>query len=213
MKKTILIIIAALVTVALMLSGCGDKGGAEGKVISPLPGTVDIENLENCIISASLEEGDVFSEEDGTVKMKVTVYDFDLYDMVDMSQLKVGDILAGTDENVKVSELETDENGCVIINGGLDVGGIELCTDENTVYYKRGYNDAKDYYEIGEVILKVSEDFIFTDASDLDSEPVEYSAQDLAFGKDGLKYFFIPHNTSIVVAGGKVAEMNRRYVP
>ena len=180
-------------------------------VISPLPTTIDVNHLEDCTVAVSLEEGGAFIDDAGTMQMKVNVYTYDLYDMVDIAQMKPGDTFSRYQESVQIVSLEQHDNGNISINGGLDVGGYELRTDDGTTYYETAYSDFKNYYEIGEVTLPVSADFVYTDAIDLDNEAVTYNFSDLMEG--GLDYFFTPHNTKLVIEGGNVVAMERVYTP
>jgi hypothetical protein len=147
------------------------------------------------------------------MQMKVTVYDYNLYDMIDISKLAVGDIIVVGGKDVVVSSLERNSVGTVIINGGLEQGGFELATDESGVFYETGYNDAKSYYPVGERTIRVSTEFEYRDKSDLDSEEKCYYPGEFLRDDSGIEYNFTPHNTSIVIQDGQVIAMNRVYVP
>lgn len=54
-----------------------------------------------------------------------------MFDLVDISLLNVGSIIAINKEQIEISSIEINELGTVIINGGLDVGGYELITNED----------------------------------------------------------------------------------
>lgn len=180
-------------------------------VVAPLPVTIDMEHLDNCTVAISLEEGDVYVDDTGAMQMDVTVFVYDLYDMVDIALLEEGDTIVIREEEVKVSALERSENGKVIINGGLDVGGYELYTDDDTVFYERGYSDVKSYYELGKATLSISAEFTYTDASDLDKDAVVYPVGE--FLAAGIDYHFNPNNTIITIQDGVVVEMKRVYIP
>ena len=77
----------------------------EGTKIVPLPTTIDMNALDNCTLAVSFEEGDAYVDDTGAMQLDVTVYTYDLYDMVDISALKVGDIL-GLRFGEKYSEYE-----------------------------------------------------------------------------------------------------------
>ncbi len=188
---------------------------ADAAVITPLPSTVDINNLTDCTVFVDLEEGGVYMAEDGTVKMDVTVYDYEKFDMVDIAQMKKGDtiVLSGY-ENV-IDTLEHRENGDVLINGGeLDQGGHTLYSKDSTVFVERGYdNHLEGLYAVGKTTLPVSEDFIFTDASNWDSDPVTYTKEQLMNPESGIDYYFIGINTEIRIQNGEVVSMDRFYIP
>lgn len=182
-------------------------------VIAPLPVTVDITNLEDCTVAVSLEEGDFYTDEAGTIRMDVTVFVYDLYDLVDISLMKEGDTILRGQEKVLISSIERTENGSVLINGGPDLGGFCLCTADNTVYYELGYSDTKSYYPLGKVSLPVSPDFICNDSSDLDKGAVSYRAEDFLAGTGTIDYLFNAHNTTIQIEAGLVTAMTRVYTP
>ena len=183
------------------------------KTVSPLPVTIDMSNLDNCTIAVSFEQGDFFTDDAGAIQLKVKVYTYDLYDMVDIALLAPGDTILLRGEEVLITSLVRTDTGAVQINGGLDVGGYELITADNTVFFETGYSDVKSYYELGEATLPVSADFIFTDKSDLDNEPVTYYPGDFLTDEADIFYHFIPNNTSIMIQDGQVIKMERVYVP
>ena len=182
-------------------------------VVAPLPVTIDMEQLDNCTVAISLEEGGVYADDTGAIQMDVTVFVYDLYDMVDIALLEEGDIITIWEKEVRVDSIERNENGTVSINGGLDKGGHEFHTDDNTVFYESGYSDVKSYYELGKATLNVSAEFTYTDASDLDNDPVVYPLGEFLKAAEGMNYYFNPNNTTITIQDGVVVEMTRVYTP
>ena len=180
--------------------------------VSPLPNHIDINNLDNCTVAVSLEKGDAYVDDTGAMQMDVTVYTYDLYDMVDIATLKEGDIIIIRGEEVKVTSLERTDR-VLLINGGLDEGGYEFATDETTVWYESGYSDIKSYYEVGKATIRVSADMNFYDRSDLDKGEVIYYPGDFLTDNAGIVYHFVPNNTSLVIENGMIIEMYRNYMP
>ena len=181
-------------------------------IISPLPTTIDMNHLENCTVAVSLEQGGAYVDDTGAMQMDVTVYTYDLYDMVDMASLKVGDVIEIRGQEVAVDSLEQDARG-IIINGGIEEGGYDFRADDGTVWYECGFNDAKSYYELGKATIRVSADMTFYDNSDLDKGEVTYFAGDFLTDAAGIVYHFVPNNTSIVIENGMIIEMHRSYMP
>lgn len=181
--------------------------------VYPLESSTDINSLDNCMLAVSFQKGDVYVDESGKMQLKVMVYTYDTYDMVDISLLAEGDTIMLRGEEVTVTSLVRTESGAVQINGGLDAGGYELITDDSTVYFETGYSDAKAYYELGEVTLPLSEDFLFTDGMNLDADPVTYFLDDFLTEDAGIIYGFTPHNTTITIENGQISSMNRSYAP
>ncbi len=97
----------------------------EGRTIEPLLNDIDINNLDNCTVAISLEQGNAYVDDTGAMQMDVIVYTYDLYDMVDMAALKEGDTIVIRNQEVKITSLERTEKG-ILINDGLDNGGYEF---------------------------------------------------------------------------------------
>ena len=184
-----------------------------GKTISPLPVTVDMNNLTDCTVAVSIDNEDLSVDNTGARVLPVTVYTYDLYDMVDMAMLEVGDTIILRGEEVLVTDLVRTDSGALQINGGLDAGGYELITDEHTVFFETGYSDVKTYFALGKAVLSVSKDFIFIDKADPEGNPVTFTLEDLFTDKVNPVYGFTPYNTRIVIEGGVVTQMERIYTP
>lgn len=211
MKK----IIALVMALCLLLAGCGvsrpEAETAEQNTIYPLPDTT-MENLTDATLPISLEKGDAYVDDTGALQMDVKIYAYDKYDLVDISTLTVGDTLVRYSGEVEVTSMEKTEAGTILINGGEEAGGFDLATDETGIFYELGFNDAKNWYEVGEATLRVSADMKGVDNADPDRGEVTLYPGDLL--NDAIENFhFTPHNTTVRVEGGQVVEMNRRYVP
>ena len=181
MKKMVL-----LLMLCSMCTACGTKGETnvnesqqvgetvedttvkDTKVISPLPTTIDMKELDNCTLAVSFKEGDAYVDDIGVMQLDVTVYTYDLYDMIDVTNLKEGDTIVIRGNKTLVDSIKTLKSGLILINGGIDNGGYDLWNDESGVYFEQGYNDSKTYYEMGKATLRVSTDFEFVDSSDLE---------------------------------------------
>ena len=133
--------------------------------------------------------------------------------MVDISNLKEGDIIVVQGNEVVVETLETLQSGLVFINGGMENGGYDLWHGDSGVYFEHGYNDVKSYYALGEATIRVSADFKFVDSSDLDKGEVTYYPGDFLTSDAGILYSFTPNNTSIVVEDGQIIQMTRIFTP
>ena len=145
--------------------------------------------------------------------MHLTVHTYDLYDMVDISQMKVGDTIYINRQDLLITSLEETQYGSVLINGGLENGGHELRTDESGVYYETGYSDVKSYYEIGSVTLPLSEQFVYVDASDLDSGETIWNLEEFEAMYAEIAFYFQPSSTSVVVENGVITSLTQVYVP
>lgn len=183
----------------------------ETHTITPLPDTT-MENLSDAILSISLDEGDAYVDDSGRMQMDLKIYTYDKYDMVDIANLKVGDTVVRHFGEVKVVSKEQNEAGTIFINGGLENGGLDLVTDDCGIFYETGFNDVKNWYEIGEATIRVSVDFKGIDNADLEQGEVIIYPGDFLIGAV-TNYDFTPYNTTIRVEYGQIVEMNRVFTP
>ena len=215
MKKTLSIILTLILSVGLF-AGCNSQTGKEEnnvKVINPLPETLDVNALDNCTVAVSLEKGDAYVDDNGKMVMNLTVYSYELYDMVDIASLKENDVIVRRNEEVTITEVEHTASGLVRINGGEENGGFDLVSNDNTVYYESGMNDIKAYYELGKITLPVSVDFRYIDESEPEKEAKTYYPGDFLTDYAGLEYNFTPNNTTVVIEDGVIIRMNKVYMP
>lgn len=116
------------------------------------------------------------------------------------------------EKQFELESVERNDNGSILINGGLDEGGFDLITDDSGCFYECGYNDAKNWYEIGEASIAVSSDFVCYDTSDLEKGEILYNPD--SFQTSGIaNYGFTPYNTTIRVENNQIVEMYRVYTP
>jgi hypothetical protein len=183
----------------------------ETHTITPLPDTT-MENLSDAILSISLDEGDAYVDDSGRMQMDLKIYTYDKYDMVDIANLKAGDTVVRHFGEVKVVSKEQNEAGTIFINGGLENGGLDLVTDDCGIFYETGFNDVKNWYEIGEATIRVSVDFKGIDNADLEQGEVIIYPGDFLIGAV-TNYDFTPYNTTIRVEDGQIVEINRVFIP
>ena len=183
----------------------------ESRKISPLPDTT-MENLTDAILSISLEEGNAYVDDHGRMQMDLKIYTYDRYDMVDIANLKVGDTVVRHAGEVKIITKEQNETGTISINGGLENGGFDLVTDNCGIFYEAGFNDVKNWYEIGEATIRVSADFKGIDNANLEQGEVIIYPGDFLVGAV-TNYDFTPYNTTIRVEDGQIIEMTRVFIP
>ena len=182
----------------------------EAKRIEPLPETLDVNALTDATVAASFGAEDI-SEKDGRTEITLTVYDYDVYDMVDIAQLAVGDTIVVDGADMVVTSRE-DNNGFVTINGGIEQGGVDLATDDGGVYYAVGLDDAKSYHELGKITVPVADGFVLTDNADPEHPDETYAASDLAklaASEPG----FTANNTLATIEHGELSVLTRSYTP
>ena len=180
------------------------------KRIEPLAESLDLNALTDATVAASFGAEDI-SEKDGKTEITLTVYDYDIYDMVDIAQLAVGDTIVVDGKDMVVTSRE-DENGFVTINGGLEQGGVDLTSDDSGVYYAVGLDDTKSYHELGRITVPVAEGFVLTDNSDPDHPDETYAASDLAkLAGEGVG--FTAGNTLATIEHAELTVLARSYTP
>ena len=109
-----------------------------------------------------------------------------------------------------------DEDGDVLINGGIDEGGFDLrAHDEDNCWKLALEDDYTTFTRYGETTLPLDDAVTFTDAWDIDNEPVIVNgAQAVADAIHGTEMtVFIYANTTVRVEGGKIVEIVREYMP
>ena len=211
MKKLAIFLIA----ICLILSGCStettpvstEESIQDVATINPILDKT-MENLTDTILYVSLEEGDAYVDDSGIMQMDLEIYSYDKYDMVDIANLKVGDIFVSHYGEIEITSVETSESGIVYINGGLENGGFDLVTDESGIYFETGFDDAKNWYEVGEATIRVSTDFIGTDNIDPDAGEVILYPGSFLVG-EVTNYDFTPFNTTVRVEEGQIVELVR----
>ena len=179
----------------------------ETKRIEPLAESLDLNALTDATVAASFGTEDI-SEKDGKTEITLTVYDYDVYDMVDIA---VGDTIVVDGKDMVVTSRE-DKDGVVTINGGLEQGGVDLTSDDSGVYYAVGMDDAKSYHELGKITVPVAEGFVLTDNSDLEHPDATYAASDLA-KLAGESVGFTANNTLATIEHGELTVLARSYTP
>lgn len=181
------------------------------KTITPLATGFDPTDLSDCIVPVSFEKSDFAKNSAGEVQLAMTVYAYDSFDMVDISTMQVGDHITICQEDVEITSLEQDEYGAYIINGGIEEGGYQLRTDEDTTFYPVSWDDAKIYYEVAAMTLPVADDFSFADSSDLTEKT--YTADDILNDNGEMYDNFVPNSTSVHIQNSTVVGMERVYMP
>ena len=181
------------------------------RTIHPLPDTT-MDNLSDAILSVSLNEGGAYVDDQGRMQMDLKIYTYDRYDMVDIAMLQLGDTIVRYSGEVRVTSMDKTDSGMICINGGLENGGFDLVTDNCGIYFESEFDDAKNWYEIGEATIRVSADFRGTDFIDPEKGEVILYPGDFLVGAV-TDYNFTPYNTTVRTEDGQIVEMNRIYIP
>ena len=187
-----------------------DEDEPTGQIVTPNNPEIDIEALADGEYPAAFEPADLA---DGALTF--TVYWEDTFDVVEISQLAPGDSLFVDDTLVDVETVEEDD-GDLLINGGLDEGGVTLrAYDEDNVWRAVLENDLHTYFNWGETTLPLADDVTFADSWDIEKDPVTVTgAEAVADAITGTDMnYFRSLNTTVRVEGGKIVEIVRAYMP
>ena len=141
----------------------------------------------------------------------LTVYNYELFDAVEVSKLAKGDTITADGNKIKVETVE-ENDGVFTINGGTENGGLYLRGGEGGTYYEVGLYNEKFFHEAGMITVPVSANVVITDASDLlDSVIPRYTLADLAaLAADGIG--FNPQNTTVTITNGEITEIYRSFM-
>ena len=187
---------------------------AGAKTIAPMVSDVDVNNLADGIYPVSFDRGDVFSGASGIYMNAVHIYTQDWYDIVDVNTLAVGDTIVVEGEEVPVLSLDNTEYG-IEVNADQDARAFVLASQEDSNgFFIRGLDDMTTYTDHGETALMIAPEATFTDAWDIEKEPVTVNADGIVEAMQTSENdAFTQFNTTARVENGKVVEINRVFVP
>ena len=180
-----------------------------GKIVEPMVPEYDFAALADGVYPVYFEASDLT---DGALSL--TVYSEDVFDIVDISTLEAGDALVVNGIPFAIETLERDDD--ILINGGLDNGGLTLrAFDEDNCWKVVLEDDHSTYTERGDATLPLADGVIFTDGWDIEKEPVTVTGAEAvaeAIASTEMDYFG-PLNTTVRVEDGKIVEIIREYMP
>lgn len=203
-------IITTIIATAL-LCGCGAQK-TEYKRIAPLPAGIAVENLQDCTVPAAFTP-DNFHWMGGNLNM--TVYNQDLYDAVEISQMQVGDTLIYSGEPMVIHSF-VEVRGGIDINGGLDEGGCCLAPNEGGTYIARDWDDHATYTNLGKAEVALADNFVIIDCGDFPDDPNDTIRQGQKLYIENLKNghdIFFPLNTRVTIENGMITEIHRHWIP
>ena len=187
----------------------GEAVQATGKVVEPMVPEYDFSALADGTYPVSFERS---SLADGALTF--TVCSQDVYDIVDINTLEVGDVISVSGTDVRIESLERGED--LIVNGGLIEDGFVLRSfEEDNCWKVVLLDDYNTYTERGEATLPLADDVTFTDGWDIEKDPVTVTgAEAVAAAIAGTEMdYFDPLNATVRVEGGKIVEIQRDYIP
>lgn len=179
----------------------------------PLPVDVDPENPEDGIYPAEFTAADISETEDGYA-LTARLFTAEFFDMIDVRLLQPGDVIVIGGEEVAIDAISEDE-GMILLNGGLPEGGVELRTDGG-VYHVSGFDDVTSYKDHGTGTFAFSEDVTLEDSFDL-SRPKPKTAEGaeavVSYLRKAEDLYISCYNATIRIEDGKIAALNFIYIP
>lgn len=185
---------------------------ADATEVTPLSTTIDTTALADGTYAVSFVASDATTD-NGTVQLNVTVYDYEHFAADAVENLKAGDTLIIDGNSVVVDTVEQNGDIIICVNGGLEQGGYDLSKDEDGNYFESLMDIGRNYTALGQVALPLSQDFVFTDNSDLENQNVQYSAEELVTLLSDDTQYFNALNTSATIEDGEITAMQRIYMP
>ena len=198
--RTIKMILAIMMIAALCAGGVVLAEEPTAKIITPNNPEIDIEALADGEYPAAFEPAALADGE-----LTFTVYWEDTFDVVEISQLAPGDTLYVGDTVVDVETVEEDD-GDLLINGGLDEYGVTLrAYDEDNCWRAVLEDDLHTYFKWGET----------TDGWDIEKDPVTVTGAEAVAEAISTTEMdaFSPLNTTVRVEDGQIVEIVRVYMP
>ena len=177
-------------------------------------------DMTDCMLYVGFAVEDVSGAE-----IFATIYDEVFYDLADVNHLSVGDTLETADGDIEVVSGETDEYGCVLINGGAEEGGVTLFAADEDNCYRAMSCDLVEKMAMGQAALTMADEatvsiyrhdeFLSPAGEGYDS--VAVAAADVAgqlaeFSEESASEF-TPCKTGAVVENGVLIEIIVDYVP
>ena len=209
--------IAAILDSLMVASGVDtpsetDNSG-NGVTVAPLHEEIDLSNLGDRMILATLLPDSMKKADDG-ITADFELYTMDIYDAVEMTTLKPGDTIIVDSEPILVESIE--DNGSIVINGGIENGGAEFTSNGGGTFRYFGFDDYATYTDRGKVNLTINKDTVIMDYSDPENaEGIQINPEEFMdfVNNPANNTSFTYGNTTIRTEGGKLVEITRKYVP
>lgn len=202
--------ILTIMSVIIVFYGCSQY--KTHRLITPLPSGIDIHHLHDCTVPAAFTIDD-FRWMGGNLRLKI--YNKDLYDAVDISQINVGDTLIYSGNKLVISSIQETSNG-LDINGGLEEGGCCLTPNGGGTYVARNWDDHATYTLLGQEEIALAQDFIIIDCGSFPEEPADTIRINQKLYIENLtdkNPDFSPLNTTVTITNEQITEINRRWIP
>lgn len=184
-----------------------------GVVVAPIGGNAMPENMTDTSFAPYFTNEDIVLNDEGSMTIHMLVMDYEIFDPTAVGNLQVGDVIVLGGENVMVNSVVRD-NGTVLLNRETNL--VALGAGEDGLYYQLMDPEADWtplYRSVGEVTLKVDQEFLYHDLSNPEKGEVVYYPGDLLTMKDTVEFSCNGYHANVNVSGGKIIAINRFYTP
>lgn len=213
MKKFIAICLVAVAAVGCSRNKSSQIEVPSGPVlVSPLSSGIDLNNLSDATVPAAFSSADI---DWNSRKITMTVYSEDLYDAVEVNQMKKGDTLYYGGDYIVVDTVSTDKD-VLIVNGDIDEGGAFLEAYAGGTYRAFTFDDHSLYSEVGKVTLSLDKNLKFTDCGTNPEDPSILIAENHQAYLDTVASYkkeFSCLDTVVEIEDSKVVSIVRRWIP
>ena len=186
------------------------------KIIRPLKMDLDTNNLEDVILNCFFYDDDLNVD---TQTIKLGLFEQDIYDAVDIHSMSQGDTIIVGDAEYPVETVK-EENGYIDINGGYTESefGMTFAANEGGTYRTLLLDDYSTYSKIGDVELKISDDFELIDyvGDEPNGEGIKVTLNDYQEYTENLEEWnkeFFWNNTEVHIVNNEVVSIIRYWVP
>jgi hypothetical protein len=185
-----------------------------GRTVAPIAVEVDVNHLPDGEYPVAFDRGDVARLASGTYMNAVHVCAMEVYADGDIENLAEGDSVVVAGSAIPVSTV-TSDGSLVQINGGTGAeDGCDFIRTADGNWRVNGFDDLPTYTELGVTTLVVDESAVFTDASDIDSDPVTAPYDGIVEAMQGAAFDgFYADNTTVTIRSGRVTRIDRVFVP
>ena len=143
MKRKTGLLLSLILGASLLLAGCGSTQNLE-----PLENEINLADLaQGGTAAVSFTAEDIHTDGEETT-IDLTVYNYELFDAVEVSKLAKGDTITADGNKIKVETVE-ENDGVFTINGGTENGGLYLRGGEGGTYYEVGLYNEKFFHDRG----------------------------------------------------------------
>lgn len=196
----------------------------EQKVITPKNQMFDKE-AKDFTTKAGFEAQDI-NWEDQT--LTIDLYQDTLYDMVDMTRMECGSVVAIDGLYITVETIDESEVTRITDEGSEELKAVRtinkdmgdetvFVANEGGTWISVGPDDLISITKVGEGTYPISDQCVLTDVGDSPSENVEIAFDELQSylkeNKAAMGNHFSSYNTFVEVADGKIVSIKRNYRP